>query len=59
MASAMKQNEHGHRYSSYNWGIDCRPAAFDLSVLSLLKPDISDVGHTAGTAAAATKTWQA
>ena len=32
-----------------NWGINGKPAAFDLSVSSPLKPDIvSEAGHTAG-----------
>ena len=39
-----------------NWGFNGKPAAFDLSVSSPLKPDIvSEAGHTAGTAAFATE----
>ena len=39
-----------------NWDVNCRPAAFDLAESSPLKPDIvSDVGHMAGSSAAATK----
>ena len=39
-----------------NWGINGKPAAFDLSVSSPLKPDIvSEAGHTAGSATFATE----
>ena len=38
------------------WGFNGKPAAFDLSVSSPLKPDIvSEAGHTAGAAAFATE----
>ena len=39
-----------------NWGFNDKPAAFDLSVSSPLKPDIvSEAGHSAGAAAFATE----
>ena len=38
------------------WGFNGKPAAFDLSVSSPLKPDIvSEAGHTTGSAACATE----
>ena len=39
-----------------NWGISGKPTAYDLSVSSLLKPEVvSEAGHTAGSAGFATE----